>query len=705
MYYYFFKFQLLVITFSCFVSVYPIIGVAQDRKAIDSLMFLLKKNEGAEKCEVLYRLAIEYATKDDNNTALGYVDEGFSLAEQIGDSLRIVKGGRIKGQILRRLDKINDAIEYFKKVIPTASRNKNLEGYKTEYKLLLNALAITYTYQARYDEALKVNFQSLQEREKQGDKSEISIALNNIGIVYFKLKNYENALKFYDKALTLKNDAKDKYDLDRLLINIGLCYNQLNDFSKAHKYFEMGFEECGNNCSDQIKIEGNFGLGVSYYKSNEVIKAQGYFQESYKIAKEIGNKKFQAENLIYQAHIFLRLNKQKDAIRVLNECERIDIDAGYNEILIETYKEFSKLYTQSKNFEKASSYQNKYIQLKDSIYSEALIKNIARIQSDYEERENKAIIATKEEVIQRQRSLNIAIGVIAVLACLLIFVLYQSNKVKKRVNQALSDAKNFIELKNIELDKKVAEKTADLEVANDSLSKVNEELDNFIYKTSHDIRGPLASLKGICNVALMDVKDPVAVSYLEKLDITAENLNTILTRLLIINQINNSSVKPEPINFDFIIEEVMLLEKKRGLPPRLKVKKYIQEGVEFYCDKEFIRIILENLIDNAIKFYNDSDRVEPFVEVRIEEENREMKIRVIDNGIGISEAKPDKIFQMFSRASERSSTGGIGLYITKTACEKIGGQVGLRTTPEGYTEFYVKFVIDSILAAPAEFDV
>ncbi|HEY8936631.1 MAG TPA: tetratricopeptide repeat-containing sensor histidine kinase [Cyclobacteriaceae bacterium] len=676
--------------------------VAQDRKAIDSLALLVNKSEGAEKCEVLYKLAIEYATINDNNTALGYVDEGFSLAEQIDDSLRIVKGGRIKGQILRRLDKINEAIEYFKKVIPTALRNKNQEGYKTEYKLLLNALAITYTYQAKYDEALKVNFQSLQEREIQGDKREISIALNNIGIVYFKLKNYESALKFYDKALALKNEAKDKYDLDRLFINMGLCYNQLNDYSKAHKYFEMGFKECDNNCNDQIKVEGNFGLGVSYYRTNEIIKAQEYFQESYKIAKEIGNKKFQAENLIYQAHIFLRLNKQEDAIRVLTECERIDIDAGYNEILIETYKEFSRLYTEAKDFEKASSYQSKYIHLKDSIYNEALIKNIAKIQTDYEERENKAIIATKEEVIQRQRSLNIAIGIISVLACLLIFVLYQSNKVKKRVNQALSDAKNFIELKNIELDKKVAEKTADLEVANDSLSKVNEELDNFIYKTSHDIRGPLASLKGICNVALMDVKDPVAVSYLEKLDITAENLNTILTRLLIINQINNSSIKPEPINFDFIIEEVMLLEKKRGLPPRLQVRKYIQEGLEFYCDKEFIRIILENLIDNAIKFYNDSDRVEPFVEVRIEEENREMKIRVIDNGIGISEAKPDKIFQMFSRASERSSTGGIGLYITKTACEKIGGQVGLRTTPEGYTEFYVKFVIDTILA-PVEF--
>jgi signal transduction histidine kinase len=246
-------------------------------------------------------------------------------------------------------------------------------------------------------------------------------------------------------------------------------------------------------------------------------------------------------------------------------------------------------------------------------------------------------------------------------------------------------------MKNKELDKKVAEKTADLEVANESLSKVNEELDNFIYKTSHDIRGPLASLKGICNVALMDVKDSIALDYLQKLDITAEHLNTILTRLLIINQINNSAMKPELINFDTIVDEVLMLERKKGLPANLIIKREIQRNTRFHSDKEFIRIILENLIDNAIKFYNDATNIDPFVEIFVEQMQDEIRIRVIDNGIGISEAKPDKIFQMFSRASERSGTGGIGLYITKTATEKLGGFVGLKTTPEGHTEFVVKF--------------
>jgi signal transduction histidine kinase len=267
------------------------------------------------------------------------------------------------------------------------------------------------------------------------------------------------------------------------------------------------------------------------------------------------------------------------------------------------------------------------------------------------------------------------------------------------VNAKLSEAKEVIQEKNEELGNKnkeldllVERKTADLARANSSLKQVNDELDNFIYKTSHDIRGPLASLKGMCNVALMDVKDPVALEYLKKLDATAERLNTILTRLVIINQINNSKLSIEPINFEGIVSDVLLLERKKGVPQELLIIPQIDEHASIDSDKELVRIVLENLIDNAIKFYNDSDRVKSFVKIHINAMPKGgVIVRVIDNGIGISESSPGKLFQMFSRASERSETGGIGLYITKTATEKIGGKVGLLTTPEGYTEFYVVF--------------
>jgi signal transduction histidine kinase len=326
-----------------------------------------------------------------------------------------------------------------------------------------------------------------------------------------------------------------------------------------------------------------------------------------------------------------------------------------------------------------------------------LIRNITKVQTNFDQRENIETIAAKNEQIKRQNSLNIAIAIIAILLGLLIFVLFRANRVRKRVNLALSDAKAIIEdqnrqllSSNYNLNRELKEKNTELQKANESLLRVNDELDNFIYKTSHDIRGPLASLKGMCNVALMDVKDEVALGYLHKLDVTAEKLNTILTRLLIVNQINNSALGFDKIDFAEIVAGVIQLEKKKGLPSKLNLKIHIAEGIEYHSDKEFIRIIMENLIDNAIKFYNDSDRVEPFVDISITEEQNHVKIRVIDNGIGISEVHPDKIFQMFSRASERSETGGIGLYITKTAAEKLGGAVHLKTNGEGYTEFFVK---------------
>lgn len=669
---------------------------SQQRK-LDSLKLIIEKSQGMDKYEPLISLARVYA-RTDNEKALEPVNTARQLAYQVGDSLKIVTSSRMLGQLLIRLDRAIEAEPILLDVLPTARRN----NFRDEYKNILNNLAGAYTVQAKYDKALDMNFRTLMLREEDNDVDEINVSLNNIGLVYFKLKNYPKALEFYTSALSLLEKAENKYFLDRLLVNIGLCYNQLHDYKEAQHYFNRAFNQCGKNCGDQMRIEGNFGLGVAYYNMENYPISLKHFNESYAIAKKIDNKRFQAENLIYVTRVFIGKAERDSAFASLVECERIASENGYNELLMDSYREFARLYNQLKDYQKAAHYQDKYIYLKDSIISQDLISKLAKIQTDFAERENIKTIASKEETIQRQRSLNVAIVIIAVLACLLIFVLYRSNRTKKRVNQALSDAKATIEEQNrkllssnFNLNRELKEKNIELQKVNESLLRVNEELDNFIYKTSHDIRGPLASLKGMCNVALMDVKDHLALGYLKKLDITAEKLNTILTRLLIVNQINNSALGHEKIDFDGIVNDVLVLEKKKGLPPRLLIRKYLGDGIEYYSDKEFVRIILENLIDNAIKFYNDSERIDPFVDISISEEDDYVKIRVVDNGIGISQVHPDKIFQMFSRASERSETGGIGLYITKTATEKLGGTVNLKTTPEGYTEFFVTLPLSS----------
>lgn len=676
-----------------FCLLFPSRASAQDDKAIDSLKVLVERASGLERYDILLDLGLAYFNQNDLESAVREFQSAQSIAMQYGDSLKIVQSIRIKFQMLRRLGRAQEGIDELVYVLPIANRN----GYKDQEEFIINSLAITYTYQANYDKALEYHFRNLVLREQRGDHGAITTSLNNIGIVYFKLRNYPKALEYYLLALEHDNKVENSEFRDQLLTNTALCYNQLKNYDEARTLIYEALSLCSPNCNETVILHGEFGLGVSYYGEKLFKEAKSHFKKSLSIAYSINHIRFQSENSIYLSKIYIKEQHYDSALTSLTNTEKIAAEHGFNELLIEAYKEYSNLYSLQKDFENASVFQHKYITLKDSIYSGELIDRIAKIQTNFQERVNLQTIADKEETIVRQRALNISVAIIALLAGALIFVLYHSIKVKRKVNADLSDAKAIIEdqnrklmSSNVSLNAELHERNIDLLRANESLHKVNEELDNFIYKTSHDIRGPLASLKGMCNVALMDVKDPLALNYLSKLDITAEKLNTILTRLLIVNQINNSSLATDRIDFESIVDDVLTLERKKGLPRRLSISKDICQKINFQSDREFVRIILENLIDNAIKFHNDSDRVEPFVNISVQEKEDHVSINVVDNGIGISEGHPDKIFQMFSRASERSETGGIGLYITKTAAEKLGGTVHLKTTPEGYTEFYVK---------------
>lgn len=667
------------------------VSVSSQNAPIDSLLRLLPDSRKAERADILYELAYEYIVVDVGQ-ALLFSKASYSVAEGIGDSLRMVKAGRLITSAYRRSERLDSSILVAESVLAIAERNYFLD----ESKILLNSLAVAHSLRAEYDRALDYHFKSLVVREDGGDKSEISIALNNIGFVYFKLKNYEKALEYFNQSIALKREVKDNVDLDGMLINVGLCNIQLKNFQQALVAIMEGLSICGENCSDELVIEAEFGQGVANFGLEKYAEAERHFNKSLEIAKRIENRRFQSENLVYLGRVSLKNSQFEKARNYLSEAESTAIHSGYNQVRMDVYKEFSNLYTLNKDFQQASFYQNKYIALKDSLISEELVKNIAKIQTQFEERKNIATIAEREESLMRQRMLNIAIGIIGGLSVLLVFVLYQSNVIRQRVNAKLADAKAIIEQKNKELEiraknlkSEVDQATADLVVVNEALRKVNGELDNFIYKTSHDIRGPLSSLQGICNVALLDVKDPLALEYLSKLNDTATRLNTILTRMLVVNQVNNATIIPTIIKFEQVVEELELHQKKKGIPSGLVFKRDIQPGITIRSDDNLIRIILTNLLDNAIKFYNDSATEPPFVLTRIWVDAVGIHIHVIDNGVGLSETDPEKIFQMFSRASERSATGGLGLYLIKRAAGRLRGQVGLRKTPEGYTEFMV----------------
>jgi tetratricopeptide (TPR) repeat protein len=435
------KFQCLIKNWitPILLALLSVVCFAQNSR-IDSLKNDLKGMSEVERYDQLILLMQESYKSNDLNASLDYSRQAGDIALQLGDSAKIVRCGRSQGQILNGLDRYKEAGEILSMALPIAKRN----GYKSDYKSILNNLGIAYTFEAKYDEALKIHFETLVLREADNDHHEMINSLNNIGLVYFKLKNYSKAIEYYEKAYSLGEENSGLEQIESILVNIALCYNQLKEFEKAEKYFDRAFSICKTECSPQFQVEGKLGLGLALFGLKDYEKAEKFFQESLEVSKRIGNKRFQAETLLYLGKIRIVYEDWNNAIGALMECIKISKESIYNELLIEAYKELASVYNQKKEYQTASEFQGKYIHLKDSIYSEKLIENIAKVQTDYAERENIKTIASKETVIQQQRDLNVAIAVIAILAGLLILVLQRSNRISKQVNAQLSEAKATI---------------------------------------------------------------------------------------------------------------------------------------------------------------------------------------------------------------------------------------------------------------------
>lgn len=203
-----------------------------------------------------------------------------------------------------------------------------------------------------------------------------------------------------------------------------------------------------------------------------------------------------------------------------------------------------------------------------------------------------------------------------------------------------------------------------------------KELDTFIYRSSHDLKGPLASLQGLLNVAKSEIVDANALQYLGLIEKSVMNLDSILMDLLNITKITQGSLTIVDIN----IKEVILniISSFENLPESEKIKWDLQfdEHETLHLDKSLVNNIFQNLIINAIK-YHDRAKENPKVKISTELVNEEMIIKVEDNGEGIPEDLQHNIFDMFFRGNSKSTGSGLGLYIVKNAVEKSGGRLEL----------------------------
>lgn len=214
----------------------------------------------------------------------------------------------------------------------------------------------------------------------------------------------------------------------------------------------------------------------------------------------------------------------------------------------------------------------------------------------------------------------------------------------------------------------------DLVQRNAELQKAYDELDKFVYSASHDLRAPLMSVMGVVNIALMEKDVESQNTYLELIKQSVLKLDAFI--LSIIDYYKNARGAPviQPINFNELVNEVK--ETLLYIPGFDKIKHEIniKQTCVFKSDPIKLRIVLNNLLTNAIKF-KDAKKEEHKFTLDIEASGESCKIVISDNGLGIKEKDIVNIFKMFFRGGAAVSGSGIGLYIVHEAITKLGGKI------------------------------
>ena len=281
----------------------------------------------------------------------------------------------------------------------------------------------------------------------------------------------------------------------------------------------------------------------------------------------------------------------------------------------------------------------------------------------------------------------IVVGVTTVILSAAVFERIEAKKKLEVFNENLETA---VEARTKELDEeiKIREKTEKKILnTNIELRKTNEELDNFVYKVSHDLRAPISSILGLVNIAKRDstIENMMAcIDQIEKSAVTQDNFIKDIIELT-----KNARVKPKRQKIDFrkLVDETFeyLQYSTNTEPPEAKLN--LVQKKDFYSDSNRMKVIFNNIISNSLKYSSQKD---PKIDINIEVLNGHAKIDIADNGQGIEKKYQDDVFKMFFRATDKNAGSGLGLYIVKETITKLKGDITLESQPKKGTRLKMK---------------
>ena len=225
------------------------------------------------------------------------------------------------------------------------------------------------------------------------------------------------------------------------------------------------------------------------------------------------------------------------------------------------------------------------------------------------------------------------------------------------------------------------------------LREAMEQLDRFAYSVAHDLRAPLRAMKGFSELLLEDFSDrPLdsdGRSYLHRISEAAGRMDLLINDLLHYSHLSRSQIRREPVDLRTIVQSVLT-----SLEPEIETRNAevsVDHPLPALLGDEVLLVkALTTLLSNALKFVPPGIR--PVARIRAQRLGDSVRVWVIDNGIGIAPEHLERIFKVFERLSTSPDFPGtgIGLALVRLAADRMGGTVGVESTPGHGSRFWIE---------------
>lgn len=218
---------------------------------------------------------------------------------------------------------------------------------------------------------------------------------------------------------------------------------------------------------------------------------------------------------------------------------------------------------------------------------------------------------------------------------------------------------------------------------------IRQELDNFVYSVSHDLRAPLRRLDGFSQELIneySDQLDETGAHYLNRIRQGAQDLGNLIDDLLKLSRISRSTIDREELNIGEMVKEVFeeLTKDKKIKSTSLNLNGELTTE----ADRGLTYVLINNLLSNAIKFTRHQDN--PSITVGLTKGEASSTFYIKDNGAGFDSAHSEKLFKAFNRLhTQKEFEGtGLGLAIVNRIVNLHGGEIWAESSPDNGATFY-----------------